>query len=188
MSFGLGMQSWESRLDDDQLATVRQFVGRVNPSQDWDALLRARPRPVSFSLWTDFCHYWDDFLARYGVVAPYDDVHLLPIDFGELSDRAPRCVNLRPAARTAWFVVDAQWVHRSWRGHADAGYAQRCRAYAKRFEAWMAKLEPGGIEEAIEAFEARRDAYEIVTAYLEMKWIGAARAACEARCPVALYW
>lgn len=187
MSFGFSMRGWERTFDAEELGPVREFVARVNPSQEWEELIRARPTPRSISLWNDFAGYWDEVLSRYGVVGPYDALHLLPVDFGERAPTAPRLVNLRPGAERAWLVLEARWVHGAWPGHADAAYARRSKANAKRFAAWMRTLGSDDVDQAIEAFLGRGDAFEIVTAHLELEWIDAARAACEARCPVALH-
>lgn len=193
MTFGYSMQRWQDCFDAPELEVLRTFVARVNPSANWSALLTRQPRERGrhLNLWTDFSHYFDEVLERYGVVAPYDAVHLLPIDFDERGGTGAaltRCVNLRPAERSGWYVLDADWVHRSWRGHTDELHAHRCRAYATCFTAWMLELEPGSIEAAIESFNARADSYETVTSFLELEWIEGARAVCETGCPLAVYW
>jgi len=146
------MRGWERTFDAEELGPVREFVARVNPSQEWE-----------------------------------DALHLLPVDFRERAPTAARLVNLRPGAERAWLVLEARWAHGAWPGHADAAYARRSKANAKRFAAWIRTLGSDDVDQAIEAFLGRGDAFEIVTAHLELEWIDAARAACEARCPVALH-
>lgn len=52
----------------------------------------------------------------------------------------------------------------------------------------MRELTRDSIEADIASFEARDDSYEIVTSFLELEWIEAARAVCDTGCPLAVHW
>jgi hypothetical protein len=193
MAFGFSVSRWQSCFDDEALAAIRDFVARVNPSQPWEELLAARPTPSSFELWTDFGTHMDLLLEQYGLKAPYDAVYVLPVDFSETLSAdeiasSPAAVPLSdPRLLGTTYVLEADYVDRSWQGHRDEEYKYRCHAYAKAFDAWMAGI-GSDTESAIAELEARDDAYDIISARLELAWVDAARASVTARCPVSVFW
>ncbi|MEZ4227054.1 MAG: hypothetical protein R3B13_39310 [Polyangiaceae bacterium] len=195
MGFGFSLQSWRSSFDEQSLAAIGEFVTRVNPSQSWDELMTAKPSPpFSFELWREFGEHFTLLMERYGLVAPYEAVHLLPVDFTETLDDddaadAPIAVALtdeRLVGKT--YVLEADLVDRAWRASRDDLAQYSCRAYAKTFDAWMESLSPGTIDEAIARFSRRDDAFDIVYSRLELAWVHAARAAQATRCPVSVFW